>query len=109
MVSNSRLLSIINLSAGAGIDIQFGESTTGFGLLQNQSGVGSKLITKVLDNVFAENDMSFPYRNTSTAGIFNPRVALGLGLGIGPVTFDLSGVLYINTGFVFTSSFVLRF
>lgn len=104
-----RLLSALNLSVGAGIDLKFGGSNVSFNIdSPNEDSLSTKLMVAALDEVLKKGSLSFPYSEDHGVDFFNPRVMAGLGIGLGPVTFDISANFYVLTGFTFGANFVLR-
>ncbi len=104
-----QLLSILTLTAGAGIDVQFGSSEVNMDLVTaGDDSIGTKIIRKVIDEIMADSSMSFPYNSEGTPDLFNPRLNFGVGLGIGPVAFDFSAFYFFNTGLALGANFVIR-
>lgn len=102
-----QLLSILTVTAGAGVDLQFGSSETYFGLPPNDS-IGAKLIEGVLDEVLSAGDLSFPYEEIGEVDLVNPRLSAGVGVGLGPVIIDISAHYFINTGLALGLNTVIR-
>lgn len=105
-----RLLSAVNLSLGAGIDLQFGGSNVSFNLEGSDSdNLSTKLMASVLDKVLEEGDLAFPYDKDHSINFFNPRVNAGIGIGLGPVTaLDISATYYFRSGVTFGANFIFR-
>lgn len=102
-----QVLSLATVTAGAGVDLQFGTSETYFGLPPNDS-IGAKLIEGVLDDILSSGDLSFPYEATGEVAVVNPRLSAGVGIGLGPVVFDISAHYFVNTGLAFGANLVVR-
>lgn len=104
------VLSVLNLSLGAGLDLQMGGSNVSFNLEgPGTEGLATKLMVAMLDRVLEEGGMAFPYSEDYSVNFFNPRVNAGVGVGIGPATLmDLTATYYINSGIVFGINFVFR-
>ncbi len=108
-----RLLSMLNISLGVAADLKFGTSNVGFDLeTQNPDSMGSKLLVTVFDQVLQEENVSFPYTGAGEIQLFNPRVMVGVGVGLGPATVDITGTVYASpqnkVGFTIGTSVILR-
>lgn len=105
-----QLLSSLTVSAGAGLDVQFGSSTIGFDLKSSEAdSISSKIVNALLDELFKIENMNFPYNSTSKPAVLNPRVGLGVGLGVGPISFDVAATMFLQTGLSVGANIVLRF
>lgn len=102
-----QLLSLATVTAGAGVDFQFGSSQLHFGLPPNDS-LGGKLVNQILADLMAESDLSFPYESTGEVAVVNPRLSAGVGVGLGPFVLDLTAHYFINTGLAFGFNTVIR-
>lgn len=104
-----QLLSILTITAGGGIDVQFGSSEVSMDIVTaGDDSIGTKIIRKTLDEIMSESAMTFPYNSDGTPDLFNPRVNVGVGFGIGPVAFDVSAFYFFNTGLSLGANFVIR-
>lgn len=105
-----RLLSALNLSIGAGVDLQFGESNVSFDLLRSgEDSISTRVMTAVLDEILSRENMNFPYSETYNPEFLNPRLQAGVGLGIGPLTLlDVTATYYVTTGFALGANIIFR-
>lgn len=110
-----RLLSTINLGLGLGADLKFGSSKVKFNLenTNEESSFNTKLVTSIIDKIFEEEGMSFPYSNPQSVDLINFKAMIALGVGLGPVTMDFNTVFYSSAlnddiGMSFGMNFILR-
>jgi hypothetical protein len=112
-----QLLSILTLTAGAGVDVQFGSSSTKMDLAMDESTIAGKIVNKTIQSILQGdkdpetgeyNGLEFPVNQEGEVALFNPRVNAGIGLGIGPVVFDFSAFYYFNTGLGLGANFIIR-
>lgn len=105
-----RLISAVNVSVGAGVDLQFGTSEIDFSLLKKKDAeLTNKILTKILDEILEKGGMSFPYGASYEPEVINPRLQAGVGIGIGPLTLlDIYGVYYPLTGFAMGANITFR-
>lgn len=106
-----RLLSAVNIGVGLGADLQFGSSSFDIDMdFGDEKTLISKAINKTINSILAESesDLEFPLSIEGAPAVFNPRASLGVGIGLGPVTLDLVGTLYFQTGVTLGANFTLR-
>lgn len=111
-----RLLSSVNLNLGVGADLKFGKSNVYFNLDSGASDgddLTIQILNSVINQIFEENDMSFPYDNDYALDLVNIKGMIGLGIGLGPVSLNFDVTAYTdadmyNLGLVFGTNFVVR-
>lgn len=104
-----QLLSIATITAGAGVDLQFGSSNTYMKLnTANEDSFASKVVNETINSVVRDNGLNFPLDSEGTLELINPRINAGIGIGLGPVVFDFSAYYYLRTGVAFGANFLIR-
>lgn len=104
-----QLLSILTITAGAAVDIQFGESSVEFDITSDSP---DSLITSVVQEALTQafdGSIEVPYDLNGEVNFISPRVMAGIGVGLGPLVLDFSAIYYINSGATLGASFILRF
>lgn len=104
-----RLLSVINIGVGAGVDVAFGNSEFEIGLKNNiQDNIARKVLDKTFDKIFAKENLTFPLVNEGDVEFFNPRIQAAVGVGLGPVSVDFNLTAYPLAGITFGVNAILR-
>lgn len=93
----SLLWGMVNLSVGAGVDLNFGSSEI---ILKNTTGAGIKTpdSTKVS---FTDASVVLDGSSDASPSFLRPRVMAGVGFGIGPVKLDIPVSWYLASGVAF--------
>ncbi|QEN04862.1 hypothetical protein EW093_09145 [Thiospirochaeta perfilievii] len=109
-----RFLSMINVNLGVGADLKFGNSDVKFYLDGSSAEtIGTKIVTNLMDEMFKKADMNFPYTNPQNIDLVNLKAMLGVGIGLGPVSFDLNFAAFASPdiqdiGLTFGANLVFR-
>ncbi len=105
-----QLLSILTVTGGVALDVQFGSSNVEFDILTSGGeGFGAKIMRQTIDELLASSDtISFPYNAEGNVQFLNPRINVGVGVGLGPIVLDLSAFYYMNTGLSLGANFIIR-
>ncbi|MBN2617449.1 MAG: hypothetical protein JXR64_03960, partial [Spirochaetales bacterium] len=106
-----QVLSVLTLTAGAGIDLTFGTSSVEFTTIyEDPDALVAKVIDEIINQALIESGtgINFPYSNPGNINLINPRLMAGVGLGIGPAVVDFTVGYYIFSGTTFGINFVLR-
>ena len=105
-----QFLSILTITGGASLDVQFGTSNVEFDILTSGGdGIGAKIMRQTIDELLSTSDtISFPYDAKGDVQFINPRINIGVGIGLGPVILDVSAFYYINTGLALGANVIIR-
>lgn len=106
-----QLLSILTVTAGAGVDLKFGTSNVSFELIsEDPDDLLTSVMSEVLNQALIESGtgITFPYNSEGEIQLINPRLMAGIGIGLGPVIVDFSLGYYIFSGMTFGANFILR-
>ena len=98
VMTSVRLLGILNLSVGAGIDFGFGAAKLNTRVAATAETTFSGNYDTYVEEISpARVDIDVGGKNTPK--FFNPKVMAGLGVGIGPVLLDVPVTIYVGQGY----------
>lgn len=91
-----RLLYILELNAGAGVDLVFGSSELKIGAATDVDFIPDPAADGLID-VTQEGRGSISIKTTNNPQLLRPRVTAGVGLNMGPVKLDVPLMYYFDT------------
>ncbi|MDR0568846.1 MAG: hypothetical protein LBG87_06535 [Spirochaetaceae bacterium] len=97
-VTSVRLLWILNLAVGLGIDVGFGSSKIAVSATGDINADPQGAYSGYIRQSKA-GSISLNAGGTEGPSIFHPKLMLGLGLSLGPVLIDIPITFYLNNGY----------
>lgn len=91
-----RLLYVVDLMVGAGVDLAFGSSEVGLRADSDvEFVVDPALVSGLVDSTPGNADLV--NKTTSKPQLFRPRVMAGLGFGAGPMQLEIPFIIYFDS------------